>query len=162
MSAWLERLKSGLQKTRQGLSDRIGAALLGRQVVDEGLFAELEEALVGADMGMAVAERLIASLRQRVREERAGPDDVPRLLRAELAEALAPIAGRLDLVVPGPTVVLFAGVNGVGKTTTVAKVAHQLQGEGRRVLLAAADTFRAAAVEQLTVWAEEPAIRQRA
>jgi fused signal recognition particle receptor len=154
MSAWLDRLKSGLQKTRQGLSDRIGAALLGRQVVDEGLFAELEEALVGADMGMAVAERLIASLRQRVREERAGPDDVPRLLRAELAEALAPIAGRLDLVVPGPTVVLFVGVNGVGKTTTVAKVAHQLQGEGKRVLLAAADTFRAAAVEQLTVWAD--------
>ncbi len=154
MSTWLDRLRSGLQKTRQGLSDRIGAALLGRQSIDEGLYDELEEALVGADMGVPVAERLIAGLRQRVRDERAGPDRLPALLRAELAAALAPVAGRLELASPGPTVVLFVGVNGVGKTTTVAKVAQVLQGEGKRVLLAAADTFRAAAVEQLTVWAD--------
>ncbi len=154
MSTWLDRLRSGLQKTRQGLSDRIGAALLGRQSIDEGLYDELEEALVGADMGVPVAERLIAGLRQRVRDERAGPDRLPALLRAELAAALAPVAGRLELASPGPTVVLFVGVNGVGKTTTVAKVAQVLQGEGKRVLLASADTFRAAAVEQLTVWAD--------
>jgi fused signal recognition particle receptor len=154
MSAWLERLRGGLQKTRQGIADRIGGALRGRQAIDDQLYDELEEALVGADMGVPVAERLIAGLRRRVRETRATPADLPGLLRAELTEALAPLAGRLELVSPGPTVVLFVGVNGVGKTTTVAKVAHLLQGDGRRVLLAAADTFRAAAVEQLSIWAD--------
>jgi len=154
VSAWLQRLRTGLQRTRQGLTDRIGAALQGRQVVDEELYAELEEALVLADMGVPVAERLIAGLRRRVQRAHASPAEVPGLLRAELAEALVPVAGRLQLVSPGPTVVLFVGVNGVGKTTTVAKVAHQLQAEGKRVLLAAGDTFRAAAVEQLTIWAD--------
>jgi fused signal recognition particle receptor len=154
MSAWLERLRSGLQKTRQGIADRIGGALRGRQAIDEELYADLEEALLGADMGVPVAERLIEGLRRRVREQRAAPGDLPVLLRAELAQVLAPVAGRLELAAPGPTVVLFVGVNGVGKTTTVAKVARLLQADGRRVLLAAADTFRAAAVEQLSVWAD--------
>jgi fused signal recognition particle receptor len=153
VSDWLERLRGGLRKTRQGLAERLGEALRGRSAVDESVYAGLEEALLGADVGLAVTERLLARLRERVREERAGPEAVPELLRSEVARALAPARGQLRLAEPGPTVVLFVGVNGVGKTTTVAKVAHWLQGEGHRVLVAAADTFRAAAVEQLTAWA---------
>jgi fused signal recognition particle receptor len=143
MAGWLGRL-----------AERVRAALSGRETVDESVYEELEGVLLGADMGVPVTERLIARLRARVAAEGAGPGGVEALLRSEVAEALRGAAGELRLLPQGegPTVVLFVGVNGVGKTTTVAKVARLLQEGGHRVVLAAGDTFRAAASEQLAIW----------
>lgn len=145
MANWLGRL-----------AERVRGALRGHASVDEEVYEEIEGVLLGADMGVDVTGRLISRLRARVQAEGAGPEQVTELLQAEVAAGLAGARGQLRLRPPaeGPTVVLFVGVNGVGKTTTVAKVARLLQGQGRRVVLAAADTFRAAAAEQLAAWGE--------
>lgn len=138
------------------LAERVRGALLGHETVDEAVYEELEEALLAADMGLPVTRRLLERLRQRVAAEGAGPDRVEALLRQEVALALADARGELRLRPPeaGPTVVLFVGVNGVGKTTTVAKLAARLRSQGHGVVLAAGDTFRAAAGEQLSAWGE--------
>jgi fused signal recognition particle receptor len=138
------------------LAERVRGAVLGRETVDESVYEALESVLLGADMGVETTERLIGRLREQVARSGAGPGQVSLLLRQEIATALRGAQGELHLppAGSGPGVVLFVGVNGVGKTTTVAKVGHWLQSRGERVLLAAADTFRAAAAEQLTVWGQ--------
>ena len=121
---------------------------------DEAFFEELEETLILADLGMNTALEAVEQLRQRVRKEKLrDQEEVKSALREILAEMISVGDASLDLSTT-PSVVLFIGVNGVGKTTSIGKVAHQLKNEGKRVLLCAADTFRAAAADQLEIWAE--------
>lgn len=147
------RLREGLAKSRAGFVARISQALAGRSRIDGELFDELEEILIGADTGVEVATELVASLRDEVarrgvREAAAvGP-----LLQELIARSFGPPAA-LRQAERGPSVYLFVGVNGAGKTTTVGKLAWRLETAGKQVLVGAADTFRAAAVEQLEIWA---------
>ena len=148
------RLRAGLGRAREGLLGAISAAVSGRRVLDAATLEELESALLGADVGVAESERLIAALREAAARQRLGPDQVVPRLRQEIVASLAGASRPLRRASPAPTVVMLVGVNGTGKTTTAAKLAHRLKEDGCRVLLGAADTFRAAAAEQLGVWAE--------
>ncbi|MBI4280421.1 MAG: signal recognition particle-docking protein FtsY [Armatimonadetes bacterium] len=148
MVRFFDRLKAGLAKTRQAITGRL-EELLG-QPVDDAFFEELEILLVQADLGAGTARTVVERLRSQARgKEKEG-------LRVALEAILVDLLGQpAPLVIePPPAVILALGVNGVGKTTTVAKLAHHLRGQGKKVLLAAADTFRAAAIDQLEIWAK--------
>jgi len=151
---FLGKLKEGLARSTQKLGDGIGAALTHRKL-DEAALEQLEEALISADLGTAVARRVIRNFRG----SRFGRDvtdaEVKAALGQEIAEILAPVAQKL-VIDPArkPHVILMVGVNGTGKTTTIGKLALQYRQEGLRPVLAAGDTFRAAAVEQLQIWGE--------
>ncbi len=148
-----ERLEKSVERTRTSLLDRLGG-LFRRTEIDPALWDELEETLIGADAGVATAEELLARLRGRYRSgELRTIEQVLVALQEELVALLAPHGEPGPLLAEGFTLVLVVGVNGVGKTTTVAKLASHWRGQGRRVLLAAADTFRAAGSEQLDIWA---------
>ena len=151
---WLGRLSAGLSRSSARLSGGISGIFAGRRL-DEATLGELEELLIGADLGVEAASRLTGALARRRVERDLDADDVRALLAADIARILEPVAQPLA-VDPGnrPHVVLVVGVNGTGKTTTVGKLAKRLQGEGRRVMMAAGDTFRAAAVSQLETWGE--------
>lgn len=153
--SFLSRLKTGLSKTRELLFMNVEAIARGIGPVDENVLTELEEALILADAGADLARGYSEALRAKWR--RGELPDV-EALRAELkkmiTDTLAPCIAPLPVSPPYPFVVLVVGVNGVGKTTTIGKIAHHLRGDGHSVLLAAGDTFRAAAIGQLRVWAE--------
>jgi fused signal recognition particle receptor len=152
---WLERLRHGLAKTRGALGGRLLAILSPGRALDEALYEELENALISADVGVAAAGHLLESLRARARRERIGDAGALRQsLRAALLELLEPVAVPLELGERKPFVIMLAGVNGSGKTTSIGKLAHYFQQQGKSVLLAAGDTFRAAAREQLVAWGE--------
>lgn len=153
--SWVGRLRAGLGKMREGLVERVRDVFAGAPRLDEALFEELEAALLGADTGVSATQELLDALRAAVRQERISD---PEIARARL-EGM--VAGRLRAVhapplraAEPPTVVLVVGVNGTGKTTSVAKLAHHYRQAKERVLVAAGDTFRAAAIEQLAVWAD--------
>jgi fused signal recognition particle receptor len=147
---WTERLRSGLGLSRERLARPL-AAILGQKALSESSLEELETALIGADVGVAATERLLADLR--ARWKRAGPTaDARALLKDSLVELLAPLEQPLVIGEARPFVVMLAGVNGAGKTTSIGKLAKYLQAQGHSVLLAAGDTFRAAAREQLEAW----------
>lgn len=146
--SWLSRLKQGLSRTGQN----IGGLFIGVKV-DEALFDDLETALIMADAGVEATEKLLTALRSRVRKERlAEAAQVKAALRDILADHLAPLEKPFPLGQASPLVVMIAGVNGAGKTTSIGKLAHAFQAQGASVLLAAGDTFRAAAREQLMEW----------
>jgi fused signal recognition particle receptor len=152
--SWAARLKAGLTRTREALSTPV-AELFARRRVDESLFEELERALLQADCGVAATQWLLDALRSRARGEKIEDGQVlKQALQDALAELLAPLERRLDAGTAKPFVIMIAGVNGSGKTTSIGKLAKWLQSQGRTVLLAAGDTFRAAAREQLVVWGE--------
>ncbi|ARP78212.1 signal recognition particle-docking protein FtsY [Bordetella genomosp. 6] len=147
-ASWLSRLRQGLSRTGQN----IGGLFVGVKV-DENLFEELESALIMADAGIEATEKLLAALRARVKKERIDdPAQVKTALRQLLADHLRPLERSFDLGRARPLVVMIAGVNGAGKTTSIGKLAHTFQRQGASVLLAAGDTFRAAAREQLVEW----------
>ncbi len=150
---FLDKLKSGLLKTRQNMVERVEAILQTRKI-DETTIEEIEEVLITSDLGAEVADELIRTLRGKVGTgEVRSPEDVRSYLRAEMSSIL----GRSQpLVIFGekPFVILAVGVNGAGKTTTIGKLASRFISEGNSVILAAADTFRAAAIEQLEIWAQ--------
>jgi len=147
-AGWLGRLKVGLSRTRANI-----AGLFSGGVIDDALFDELEIALIGADVGVTTTRELLETLRSRIKlQGLKTPAEVRDALRDEIARILAPCEGRLDLGRAKPLVVMVAGVNGAGKTTSIGKLAHWLADQERTVLLAAGDTFRAAAREQLAVW----------
>ena len=148
-SGWLQRLAQGLKKTGSSLSQ----VFTGTQI-DDALYEELESALLMADAGVAATEHLLADLKRRVKESKAtDPQAVKGLLQASITDLLTPLEGALTVGEHTPTVIMVAGVNGAGKTTSIGKLTRYLSDHGARVLLAAADTFRAAAREQLAVWA---------
>ena len=147
---WLDRLKAGLRKT----GSSIATVFTGTQI-DEALYEELEAALLMADTGVAATTHLLADLKRRVKETKTtDPAAVKALLADAIADLLAPLQKPLVIGEHKPTVVMVAGVNGAGKTTSIGKLTRHLANEGASVLLAAADTFRAAAREQLAVWAD--------
>ena len=147
--SWMERLKSGLRKT----GSSIATVFTGTQI-DDNLYEELETALLMADTGVKATEQLLTDLKRRVKEAKAtDPAQVKGLLADAIADLLAPLQKPLEIGAQQPTVIMVAGVNGAGKTTSIGKLTKHLADSGESVLLAAADTFRAAAREQLAVWA---------
>ncbi|MEF9995891.1 MAG: signal recognition particle-docking protein FtsY [Burkholderiaceae bacterium] len=147
-SGWLSRLKEGLTRTRVNI-----VGLFSGGVVDENFLEELEFALITADVGVTTSALVLRRLRDRIKlDGLKSQDEVRVALRDELVKILAPAEGRLDLNRAKPLVIMVAGVNGAGKTTSIGKLSKWLADEGKTVLLAAGDTFRAAAREQLAVW----------
>ena len=151
---WFSRLRAGLSKSSTRLTEGINA-IFTRRRLDDAALEELEELLIASDMGLGIAEEVVGNLRR----TRFGQDVSPEEVRSSLAEEVVKLVGRVakPLVLDPakkPFTILVVGVNGSGKTTTIGKLARQYRDQGRRVVLAAGDTFRAAAVEQLQVWGE--------
>ena len=160
MSGLLSRFKKGLAKTRAGMFGRIRDAIRQKPSLDEDTLEEIEEILIQADVGVDATLRIVDRLRERFKES-SGSDDlegqVQQLLEQEVLQILQPaggLTGATEAQAPPPRVILVVGVNGVGKTTTIGKLATRLSAQGNRVLLAACDTFRAGAIDQLAIWAE--------
>lgn len=153
---WFARLKQGLSKTSASLGEGMASLFLGKKAIDDDLLEELETRLLTADVGVEATGAIIGSLTKRVaRKELADSGALYKALQEELGALLKPVEQPLLInAEKQPYVILVVGVNGVGKTTTIGKLAKKLQGEGKKVMLAAGDTFRAAAVEQLQVWGE--------
>lgn len=147
------KIKEGLKKTRNAVMGQIDTMLKSFTKIDEELFEELEELLVMGDVGVPTAQKICQELRTRVKKEGVtDPEQINVLLEEIISEMLS---GDEEIdISTSPSIILVIGVNGVGKTTTIGKLAYRLSNEGKRVLLAAADTFRAAAIEQLDIWAE--------
>ena len=157
-TSWLSRLRSGLSKSTQRVAESI-TGLFTKKKLDQKTLDDLEDALIQADLGVGVAARLVEKLgRERFGKE-VTDEEVRAAFADDIAEILQPVAQSLSIDgARKPHVVLVVGVNGSGKTTTIAKLAHLLKGEGRSVMLAAGDTFRAAAVEQLKVWGDRAGV----
>jgi fused signal recognition particle receptor len=154
-----DRMRAGLAKTQASLVGRIDALLSSSKDIDEDLLEELEEVLVSADFGMQTTMALMQSLEKRIAAgQAADPQALRGLLKDEIRQRLRLEAAPLDFEGASPFVIMVVGVNGVGKTTTIGKLAHQFVSQGKTVLLGAGDTFRAAAAEQLTVWGERAGV----
>lgn len=154
---FFSRFKRGLSKTRHHLGDGVGRLLLGKKEIDAALFDELESLLISADVGVEATKNILEELADGVtRNQLADGDALFTALKLRMKTILMPVAQPLIPVTPdkSPFVILMVGVNGAGKTTTIGKLARFYQQEGKKVMLAAGDTFRAAAVEQLQVWGE--------
>lgn len=150
---FFDKLKAGLAKTKNALFGRLDQLFRGFSKVDEDMLEELEEVLITADVGVGPTEKIIDGLRGKIRAEKITE---PEKVKAALEEILVSMIGEGEPLVldTKPSVILVIGVNGVGKTTSIAKIANLLKSEGKSVILAAADTFRAAAVDQLKIWAD--------
>jgi fused signal recognition particle receptor len=163
--SFFEKLKSGLEKTRKLLLTNVDDIILGEKVIDQRLFDELEEALIMADVGPVFTYDLIEKMKEQVkRKELERPELLKKVLRNRMTDILMKNERPLAIPVKQLYTIMVVGVNGTGKTTTIGKMAHQFKKEGRSVLLAAADTFRAAAIEQLAVWSQRvdvPLIKQQ-
>src|SRR5436190_22655682 len=156
--SWAARLKNGLARTREVLNTPV-SELFVRRRVDESLFEDLETALLQADCGVAATEWLVASLREKAHKEHIEDvDTLKRALQDSLTELLVPLEKKLEVGRAKPYVLMIAGVNGSGKTTSIGKLAKWFQLQGKSVMLAAGDTFRAAAREQLVAWGERNAV----
>ena len=150
---FFSKIKEGLKKTRDKMSTSVESMLHSFTVIDKSLFEELEELLVMGDVGMPTAERICDILRKKVKEKGVtDPDEIFNMLRDTVAEMLR--GGEELHIDTKPSVILVIGVNGVGKTTTIGKIASKLTQEGKKVIMGAADTFRAAAIDQLEIWAQ--------
>lgn len=159
-----EDLDKGLEKTREGFFSRIAKAVAGKSTVDEDSLDDIEEALIASDVGVETTIKIIKKLEERVaRDKYLNASDLHRILKEEIVELFAESSSENaeDFSIPAgkhPYVIMMVGVNGVGKTTTIGKLAHQFKQQGKNVLLGAADTFRAAAVDQLTIWSERAGV----
>ncbi|MBI6603683.1 MULTISPECIES: signal recognition particle-docking protein FtsY [Pseudomonas] len=154
-TGFFARLKQGLSKTSASIGEGMASLFLGRKTIDDELLEDIETRLLTADVGVEATAVIIQSLTQKVaRKQLTDADALYKSLQAELAAMLKPVEAPLVITPNKPFVILVVGVNGAGKTTTIGKLAKKLQSEGKKVMLAAGDTFRAAAVEQLQVWGE--------
>ncbi|MDE7349552.1 MAG: signal recognition particle-docking protein FtsY [Muribaculaceae bacterium] len=166
-----EKLDSGLEKTKKGVWDKITRAVAGKSKVDDEVLDNLEEVFITSDMGVDTSLKIIERLEERVaRDKYVGTSELNEILCDEISQMLArpdkdPELGDFELPADKkPYVIMVVGVNGVGKTTTIGKLAHQYKAAGNKVILGAADTFRAAAIEQLDIWGERagvPVIKQK-
>ena len=153
------RLKEGLKKTKTQLSDSFSKISFGRKI-DESLFEDIEMVLLQADVGVEATDEIIEFLKKESKKRKIKDGEgLKELLKEKLYDILKECEGKLELGEEKPSVILFVGVNGSGKTTTVGKLASQLKNEGKSVVLAAADTFRAAAIDQLEEWAKRSGVR---
>ena len=151
---FFDRLKEGLQKTRKGITEKIDQVLVSFGKIDEELFEELEEILISSDIGIETTLRIISDIKLKVKENKIiNPLKVKELLKEELIEILQEDHSELNISTK-PAVIIVIGVNGVGKTTSIGKIANSFKLQGKKVLLAAGDTFRAAAIDQLEIWAD--------
>ncbi len=151
------RLAGGLSKTRDNIAEKLGAVFSGFSSINADFYGELEEALITADIGVPTVEKMLEALKKRVKEEKVHQaEDARDLLRGIVADMMRPETPFLPG--GGPCVILVVGVNGVGKTTTIGKLAHVYKQSGKNVLVCAGDTFRAAAAEQLTVWSQRAGV----
>lgn len=150
---FFDKLKSGLNKTKTSFDEKMNQVFTPFRKVDEGLLEELEEALIMSDIGVETSVKIVNNLRTRIKKENISEEEsVKEALRDEMKKILEKVDHRLDLTT-SPTVILIVGVNGVGKTTSIGKIANRLKQSGKKIVIAAADTFRAAAVEQVEIWA---------
>jgi fused signal recognition particle receptor len=155
----LDRLKAGIEKTRSGLVDRIEDVLSGKKEIDADLLEELEYTLITADLGVRTVSDILARIHERIdRKMTSDAAEIRYLIREHLREVLQASETPVHVVSQPPAVVMVVGINGAGKTTTIGKLAQRFLGEGRKVLLCAADTFRAAAIEQLDIWAQRAGV----
>ncbi|WP_040636951.1 signal recognition particle-docking protein FtsY [Mitsuokella sp. oral taxon 131] len=150
---FFDKLKKGLDKTRENLTNKIEKLVIGYADIDEDFLEELEEALILADVGIQTTETLMEAVRKGIKKkEIKSPEDLKPFLQKEITAILEKGENTMHTAEAGPTVLLVIGVNGAGKTTTIGKLAAYYRGQGKNVLLAAADTFRAAAIDQLEAW----------
>ena len=150
---FFDKLKNGLSKTKNSFDEKINNVFSNFRKVDEDLLEELEEALIMSDVGAQTSTKIISNLRDRIKKEKIeNEEDVRNALIEEIKAILDEVDNGLKLATH-PSVILVVGVNGVGKTTSIGKIANRLKQDGKKVVIAAADTFRAAAVEQLEIWA---------
>lgn len=155
---FFDQLKQGFSKTRESLTAKIETTILGYADIDDGLLDELEEILIMADVGVATAETLMKAVRQGIKKkEIREPGDLKPFLEKEITALLLKGGAGIRMAANGPTVLLIVGVNGAGKTTTIGKLSAFYHHYGKKVMLAAADTFRAAASDQLAIWGERTA-----
>ncbi|MGE5614211.1 MAG: signal recognition particle-docking protein FtsY [Bacillota bacterium] len=156
--SFFDKLKEGLSKTRKGITEKIDQVLVSFGKIDDELFEELEDALITADIGVGAALRIIEALKSKVKESKiTDPQKIKTILKDTLAELMGENTPALDIE-PPPAVIMVIGVNGVGKTTSIGKIANMLKSNGKKVIIAAADTFRAAAIDQLEVWAKRAGV----
>ena len=164
-----ETLDKGLEKTKTSFLDKLGKAVVGKSKVDADVLDNLEEVLVSSDVGVTTTLKVIDRIEARVSKDKyLGTDELNKILREEIADLLSETNSgeATEFEIPeqeAPYVIMVVGVNGVGKTTTIGKLAHQFKAQGKSVLLGAADTFRAAAIDQLQIWADRsnvPLVRQ--
>lgn len=152
---FFDKLKKGLSKTRENITNKIEKLIIGYADIDDELLDELEEILIMADVGVSTTDKLMESVRKGIKKKEINsPEDLKPFLQAQISEILTAGSDETKVAAYGPTVILVIGVNGVGKTTTIGKLASYYQAQGKTVMLAAADTFRAAAIDQLQVWGE--------
>jgi fused signal recognition particle receptor len=153
---FLDRLKQGLSKTRAGITGRLDQLILGKKVISEDLLDELEEILYTSDLGVVAVQELIDLVRTGVAKKNLDdPAKLKQALKEKIIDFLGSVEEKGNTPLPGqPLVIMVIGVNGVGKTTTIGKLACMFRDQGRKVMMAAADTFRSAAIEQLTIWGE--------
>lgn len=155
--SWWQRLSGGLKRTSASLGGAL-SDLVTKRKLDAAMLEEIEDTLIRADLGIDVAARVAATLREGRYDKQVDADEVRAVLAGEVEKILAPVARPLEIdAAKKPFVILVAGVNGSGKTTTIGKLAAKFHGEGRSVMLAAGDTFRAAAIDQLKIWGERTA-----
>ncbi|SFG39679.1 signal recognition particle-docking protein FtsY [Desulfotomaculum arcticum] len=147
------KLKDSLTKTRKNFVEKVEAVVTGRTIIDENLYEELEETLIQADVGIDTALELVENLRAEVKKRKIGsPEELPAVLKELIQNALGIEAGGIEISAEQPFVIMVVGVNGVGKTTTIGKLANFYKEQGKSVIMGAADTFRAAAIDQLEIW----------
>ncbi len=150
-----ERLKIGLSKTRKNLGDKIDSLVKITKKLDDEFYEELEDILIQADVGMNTSLELVSNIKNAAKKQKVNdPAEVTQLIQDEIAKLLGVNSSPLNICAEKPSIILVVGVNGAGKTTTIAKLAHRYKNENLKVMLAAGDTFRAAAIDQLQIWAD--------
>lgn len=156
MSSFFDKIRGGLQKTRDNISSKVNGVLASFKKIDDEFYDELEETLILCDIGVSATETIMAALRKRVKEDKLTD---PESLKPVLIEIIADMLPKGQSDIEPPCAVLVVGVNGVGKTTAIGKMAHYHVSRGKSIVLAAGDTFRAAAAEQLSMWGERAGVR---
>ena len=151
---FFEKLKNGLGKTKNSINEKINNVFSAFRKVDEELLEELEEVLIMSDIGMETSVKIIGELRDRIKKEKIEDEEAVKVALKEIMQGILDVEEPKLNLETKPSVILFVGVNGAGKTTSIGKIANNLVKQGKKVVVAAADTFRAAAVEQLEVWCE--------
>ena len=152
---FFDKLKAGLEKTRKSFTEKIEKLVIGYATIDDEFLDDLEAVLLSADVGIQTTTKLIADVRKGIKSKEINcPEDLKPFLQAKISDMLSDSVAETKMAESGPTVIVVVGVNGVGKTTTIGKLAQYYKEQGLKVMLAAADTFRAAAIDQLEIWGE--------